>query len=72
MKRKITSKDSHLRSIVKAVGYRLLLIISNGIVVYLVTKRIDITLGVSLLTAVLNTIIYYFYERFWNKIRWGK
>lgn len=72
MKRKITSKDSHLRSIVKAVGYRLLLIISNGIVVYLVTKRIDITLGVSLLTAVLNTIIYYFYERFWNKITWGK
>lgn len=72
MKRKITSKDSHLRSIVKAVGYRLLLIISNGIVIYLVTKRIDITLGVSLLTAVLNTIIYYFYERFWNKIRWGK
>lgn len=72
MKRKITSKDSHLRSIVKTVGYRLLLIISNGIVIYLVTKRIDITLGVSLLTAVLNTIIYYFYERFWNKIRWGK
>jgi len=72
MKIKITSKDSHLRSIVKAVGYRLLLIISNGIVIYLVTKRIDITLGVSLLTAVLNTIIYYFYERFWNKIRWGK
>ncbi|MBP6098935.1 MAG: DUF2061 domain-containing protein [Candidatus Levybacteria bacterium] len=72
MKRKITSKDSHLRSIVKAVGYRLLLIISSGIVIYLVTKRIDITLGVSLLTAVLNTIIYYFYERFWNKITWGK
>lgn len=72
MSRKTASKDSQARSVIKAIGYRILLIISNGIVVYSVTKRIDITLGVSLLTAILNTAIYYLYERFWNKINWGK
>lgn len=72
MSRKTASKDSQARSVIKAVGYRILLIISNGIVVYSVTKRIDITLGVSLLTTMLNTAIYYLYERFWNKINWGK
>lgn len=72
MSKKIANKDSQARSVIKAVGYRILLIISNGIVVYSVTKRIDITLGVSLLTAILNTAIYYLYERFWNKITWGK
>ena len=72
MSKKIANKDSQARSVIKAIGYRILLIISNGIVVYSVTKRIDITLGVSLLTAILNTAIYYLYERFWNKITWGK
>lgn len=65
-------KENNKRSIIKSIVYRIILIITNGIVVYVATKRIDLTLGVSLSTAILNTIIYYLYERFWNNVKWGK
>jgi len=65
-------KETKSRSILKSIGYRIILVITNGVIVYIGTKRIDLTLGISLSTAVINTLIYYLYERFWNSIRWGK
>lgn len=64
--------EKRKRSIVKALVYRLILIITNGLVVFIATKRIDLTIGVSISTAILNTVIYYLYERVWNSIRWAK
>jgi len=60
------------RSLVKAITYRILIITSDTIVVFFLTHRIDITLGVVLFTNVASSLLYFFHERIWNAIHWGK
>ncbi len=60
------------RSLVKALTYRLLIIISDGAIVYALTRRWDITAGVIGVSTVANTILYVFHERAWNSVHWGK
>lgn len=60
------------RSIAKALTFRILVIIINGILVFAITKRFDITSGVVAAQTIINTIIYVIHERVWNYIQWGK
>lgn len=60
------------RSIVKTVTYRLLIILSTFTIVFLTTKRLDLTIGITFSANVINTLLYYIHERVWNKIHWGK
>jgi len=60
------------RSIVKTITYRILIIIATAIVTWIMTKRIDLTIGITSVTSIVNTILYYFHERIWNDISWGK
>ena len=46
------SKDAHLRSIMKAVSYRLLAAIATGSIAYVFTRRLDISLGIASVEAV--------------------
>ncbi len=60
------------RSIIKTLTYRLVIILSNFIVTYLLTGSFDLATKVASVTFVVNTGIYFFHERVWNSIRWGK
>lgn len=60
------------RSLVKAVSFRTLVLIADGIIIFSLTKRYDVTLGVVLLSNFSSTILYFLHERFWNSVHWGK
>lgn len=60
------------RSMVKAVTYRTIILISDGIIVFSVTHRYDVALIVIFFSNFASTLIYYVHERLWNKIHWGK
>ena len=60
------------RSLVKAITYRLLIIVLDNSVIYLLTGRLDVALGFMIISNVYTSIAYYFHERIWNKIGWGK
>lgn len=64
--------EQRKRSILKAFTFRVLIIIIDGIAIYLITKRLDLTIGITALSNFYRTIIYYTHERLWNKIAWGK
>jgi len=64
--------ESVKRSLAKAITYRSFILISDGIVVYAITHRYDLTLGVIIVSNCLSTLIYILHERFWNEIHWGK
>ena len=64
--------EKHSRSIVKAITYRCLIVLSDSIVVYIITKRLDITVGFIGVTSLINTALYFLHERAWNGIHWGK
>ncbi len=65
-------RENHTRSIVKALTYRAIIIFSDSIIVYLFTHRTDITLGFVGISNIASTLIYFFHERFWNNVHWGK
>ena len=64
--------EQHSRSVVKALTYRFLIVLSDSIVVYFLTKRFDLTAGFIATTSIINTILYFAHERAWNSIHWGK
>lgn len=60
------------RSITKALTFRVIIIVSDLIIVYAITRRIDVTLGVLFFSNISSTVIYFLHERMWNGIHWGK
>lgn len=61
-----------VRSIIKTLTYRFLIIVSNFTLAFILTKSLDVATKVAGLTFIINTIIYFLHERAWNKILWGK
>lgn len=60
------------RSFVKTLTFRLLVILSDLVIVYILTHRISLAVGFILLTNLAATTIHYLHERLWNRIHWGK
>ncbi|HEC94020.1 MAG TPA: DUF2061 domain-containing protein [Candidatus Kaiserbacteria bacterium] len=64
--------DSKKRSIVKAVSWRIIATLLIGIIAYIFTGAVVSSIELTLTAAVINTIFYYFHERAWSTISWGK
>jgi len=64
--------EHNKRSITKALTFRVIATAAELVITFLITHRYDITIGVVVVSDVTTTLLYYFHERFWNKIRWGK
>lgn len=60
------------RSVVKAITFRIIILTSDGLIIYALTHRYDVTLGLIFFSNFASTIIYFLHERVWNKIHWGK
>ena len=60
------------RSIVKAITFRTIVLISDFTVVYLITHRVDTSLGLVILPNLASTTLYYLHERVWPGIKWGR
>lgn len=60
------------RSLVKSISFRALVIVSDFIVVYLLTRRYDFAVGIIVVTNLASTLLYYFHERLWNASHWGR
>jgi len=65
-------KEHWTRSLTKAITYRILILILDFTVVYLLTGRVEVAFGFMLLSNIYTSIGYYLHERIWNRINWGK
>lgn len=63
--------EARKRAIAKTISWRILATATTILLVYLFTKRIDLSLEVGALEVVCKLILYYLHERGWNLIRWG-
>jgi uncharacterized membrane protein len=39
---------------------------------YLITHRVDMTVGLVVGTNLASTLLYYLHERVWSRIKWGR
>ena len=60
------------RSALKAVTWRIIGTADTFVIAWVITKE-PITAGaIASFEVVTKTILYYFHERGWNKIKWGR
>ena len=60
------------RSLAKAISWRAIGTADTFLLAWLITKE-PVTAGaIASLEVITKTILYYFHERGWNKVRWGR
>lgn len=59
-------KESHIRSVLKAVTYRIIGSITTGILAYAVTQDVGAALTITAVEPLVKTIVYYLHERAWQ------
>lgn len=64
--------EHYKRSILKAITYRFIILIADGLIIFAITREYSTTLKVIVLSHMVNTIFYFCHERFWNGVHWGK
>ncbi len=64
--------ESHYRSIVKAVSYRILGSATTAGIFYVLTGKGSLSLGAGALDMVLKIGVYFVHERIWNHINFGR
>ncbi len=64
--------EKHTRSIAKAISYRVLSITFDLLIIYTITKKAELTLGIVILSNIVSIFLYYFHERIWNKFKFGR
>ena len=61
-----------MRSIVKAISWRILGTLDTVIISWFITGQIAMALSIGSIEVVTKMVLYFFHERFWNIIKWGK
>lgn len=64
--------ESRKRSIFKALTWRVIALVITTGVVFLFTKKGVLSIGIGLLDSVIKLFSYYFHERIWDKIKFGR
>jgi uncharacterized membrane protein len=64
--------DNKWRSVAKTISWRLVGTIDTIIISWLITGTIRLALSIGFVELISKMLLYYFHERTWNKIKWGK
>jgi len=64
--------DTRKRTLAKTISFRILATIATMILVYVFTKSWTLMGILGGLDLVSKLLLYYFHERAWDKVEWGK
>ncbi|MEN8764329.1 MAG: DUF2061 domain-containing protein [Wenyingzhuangia sp.] len=70
--RQSASSDSPVRSVIKAVSWRCVGTIDTLVVSWFVVEDVATASAIASIDFVTKMILYFFHERAWNSIKWGK
>jgi uncharacterized membrane protein len=69
---KLNFVESHPRSIIKVFSWRILITVSNFIIPFILTGSWGQAILFAGMATLVNMLLYWGHERFWNIIKWGK
>ena len=64
--------ETHRRSIVKAMSWRIIATLVTFLVAYLFTKEVILSMSIGFGDAIIKIGAYYSHERLWNRIGFGR
>ncbi|HEV8197672.1 MAG TPA: DUF2061 domain-containing protein, partial [Gemmatimonadales bacterium] len=65
-------RETHARSIAKAISWRVLGTLATTLLVFIFTGRLGLSLAVGGLEFVSKIGLFWFHERLWDRTRFGK
>jgi len=68
----VISMERNVRSIAKAISWRVVATSTTIILVLIFTGNIVISAGVGAFELLSKTVIYYIHERIWNRLSFGR
>ena len=69
---KWSGMESHKRSIVKAVTWRVVAVLITFLVAYFFTRELVLATSIGLADAAIKIFVYYSHERVWDRIDFGR
>lgn len=70
--RRKSNEDKITRSIAKTISWRLVGTLDTIIISWIITGEITMALSIGSIELVSKMLLYFFHERAWNRIKWGK
>lgn len=64
--------DKHYRSLIKGVSWRITGSIDTLIISYFITGKLKLALGIMSVEFFTKVALYYFHERIWEKLSFGR
>ena len=64
--------EKPIRSIVKSISWRIIGTIDTVLISWIITGTLTLALSIGTIELISKMILYFFHERIWNKINWGK
>jgi len=60
------------RSLAKSLTWRVVALLTTFITLYALSKDINMATLATIITNGVNFVAYYYHERIWNTVSWGK
>lgn len=67
-----STSEKPLRSMAKAISWRVIGTIDTVIISWLITGALTLAFSIGAIELFSKMILYFFHERIWNTIKWGK
>jgi len=68
----IAPQENIKRSIVKTISWRVVGTVATVTISYIITGTMALAFSIGGIELVSKMILYFFHERTWNNIKWGK
>ncbi|MDH4313387.1 MAG: DUF2061 domain-containing protein [Gammaproteobacteria bacterium] len=66
-----SERDSRIRSLFKAITYRITGTVTTALIVFAVTGELAIAMAVGIVEPIAKIVIYYVHERLWELVPHG-
>ncbi|MDT0621122.1 DUF2061 domain-containing protein [Croceitalea vernalis] len=70
--KKDKSSESPKRSIAKTISWRAIGTLDTILISWIVTGTLSLAFSIGIIELVTKMVLYFFHERIWNTINWGK
>lgn len=70
--KKDSNSESPKRSIAKSISWRVIGTLDTIIISWIITGTLSLAFSIGLVELVTKMVLYFFHERIWNTINWGK
>jgi uncharacterized membrane protein len=64
--------EKPIRSIIKSISWRIIGTLDTMLIAWIITGEIKLALSIGIVELFTKMLLYFFHERIWNKIDWGK